>query len=100
MDLMAPVFNQALKAGHVGFVADTYMYKRQSIVLQTFWVFCSTMVYATKGAPSECQQHWPEYGEEIYSNTLFNRLWHYQCADVLVPRKGYSYQTDREPLPH
>ena len=47
-------------------------------VLQTFsqritWVFCSTMVYATKGAPSECQQHWPEYGEEIYSNTLFNR---------------------------
>ena len=36
-------------------------------VLQTFsqritWVFCSTMVYATKGAPSECQQHWPEYG--------------------------------------
>ena len=23
---------------------------------------CSTMVYATKGAPSECQQHWPEYG--------------------------------------
>ena len=36
-------------------------------VLQTFsqritWVFCSTMVYATKCAPSECQQHWPEYG--------------------------------------
>ena len=39
-------------------------------------------------------------GEEIYSNTLFYRLWHYQCADVLVLRKGYSYQTDREPLPH
>ena len=39
-------------------------------------------------------------GEEIYSNTLFNRLWHYQCADVLVPQKGYSYQTDREHLPH
>ena len=38
-------------------------------------------------------------GEEIYSNTLFNRLWHYQCADVLVPQKGCSYQTDREPLP-
>ena len=29
---MEPVFNQALKAGHVGFVTDTYtMYKRQSI---------------------------------------------------------------------
>ena len=25
MDLMAPVFNQALKAGHVGFVTDTYI---------------------------------------------------------------------------
>ena len=25
-------------------------------------MFCSTLVYATKGAPSECQQHWPEYG--------------------------------------
>ena len=24
-DLIAPVFNQALKAGHVGFVADTYI---------------------------------------------------------------------------
>ena len=41
-----------------------------------------------------------DMGEEIYSNTLFNRLWHYQCADVLVPLKGYSYQTDIEPLPH
>ena len=39
-------------------------------------------------------------GEEIYSNTLFNRLLHYQCADVQVPWKGCSYQTDREPLPH
>ena len=39
-------------------------------------------------------------GEEIYSNTLFYILWHYQCANVLVLRKGYSYQTDREPLPH
>ena len=41
-------------------------------------------------------------GEEIYSITLFNTLWHYQCADVLhvVQWKGYSYQTDREPLPH
>ena len=26
MDLMAPVFNQALKAGHVGFVTDIYIY--------------------------------------------------------------------------
>ena len=25
MDLMAPVFKQALKAGHVGFVTDTYI---------------------------------------------------------------------------
>ena len=38
-------------------------------------------------------------GEEIYSNTLFNKLWHYQWADVLVPWKGCSYQII-EPLPH
>ena len=67
---MAPIFNQALKAEHVGFVTDTYIALQAAVykVLQTFsqritWVFCSTMVYATKGAPSECQQHWPEYGE-------------------------------------
>ena len=39
-------------------------------------------------------------GEEIYINTLFNRLCHYQSADVLVSQTGYSYQTDRESLPH
>ena len=69
-DLMAPAFSQALNAGHVGFVTDTYIQCISSSlykVLQTFsqritWVFCSTMVYATKGAASECQQHWPEYG--------------------------------------
>ena len=37
--------------------------------------------------------------EEIYSHTLFNRLWHYQCAIVFVLRIGCSYQTDIEPLP-
>ena len=67
---MAPVFNQALKAGHVG-LSLTHIYNVYTAavyeVLQTFsqritWVFCSTMVFATKGAPSECQQHWPEYG--------------------------------------
>ena len=68
MDLMAPVFKQALKAGHVGFVTDTYIQcissSLYSLTLsqRIAWVFCSTMMYATKGAPSECQQHWPEYG--------------------------------------
>ena len=38
------------------------------------------MVYATKGAPSECQQHWPEYVEEIYSNTLLT-----DCDTTNVP---------------
>ena len=40
--------HQALKAGHVGFVIDTYIQCISS--------------YATKEAPSECQQHWPGYG--------------------------------------
>ena len=34
-------------------------------------MFCSTLVYATKGAPSECQQHWPEYdGRDLQSYTV------------------------------
>ena len=36
-------------------------------VLQVFsqritCMFCSTLVYATKSTPPECQQDWPEYG--------------------------------------
>ena len=69
MDLMAPVFNQALKAGHVGFVTYTYiqcisssLYSLTNILADDNLGVCATMVYATKGAPSECQQHWPEYG--------------------------------------
>ena len=58
-------------------------------------MFCSTLVYATKVTPSECQQHWPGYG----GRDLFTRLQHYRCANMLVLRKGCSYQTDREPLP-
>ena len=58
------------------------------------------MVYATKMHLLNANTIGQNMGEEIYSNTLFNRLCHYQCADVLVPQKGYSYQTDREPLPH
>ena len=35
------------------------------------WVFCSTLVYATKYAPSECQHHWPEYGgRDLQSYTV------------------------------
>ena len=72
--LMEPVFSQAPKAGHVGFVTDTYIQCKS--ILQTFsqritWMFCSTLVYATKGAPSECQRHWPEYGRrDLQSYTV------------------------------
>ena len=72
------LFDQALKAGHVGFVTDTYIQCIRAIykVLQIFsqritWMFCSTLVYATKDAPSECQQHWPEYiGRDLQSYTV------------------------------
>ena len=38
-------------------------------------MFCSTLVYATKGAPSECQQHWAEYGgRDLQSYTLFKQI--------------------------
>ena len=34
-------------------------------------MLCSTLVYATKGAPFECQQHWPEYeGRDQQSYTV------------------------------
>ena len=34
-------------------------------------MFCSTLVYATKGASSEYQQHWPEYGgRDLHSYTV------------------------------
>ena len=46
------------------FVADTYIQCISSSLqsLTNIDVFCSTLVFATKGAPSECQQQWPEYG--------------------------------------
>ena len=67
---MAPVFNQALKARHFGFVTDTYiqcisssLFSLTNVLAEdNLGVFFSKMVYATKGALSECQQNWPEYG--------------------------------------
>ena len=40
-----------------------------------------------------------DMGEEIYSNTLFNRLWHYQCADVLVPPEVVPTKLIENPSP-
>ena len=66
---MAPVFNQALKAGHFGFVTDTYIQCISSSLLSLTNVIAEynlgvlfSNMYATKDAPSECQHHWPEYG--------------------------------------
>ena len=72
---MEPVFNQALKAWHVGFVTDT----QQSI---------KSYKHSHRGLPGCFVQHWcmqqrvllivnklgQNKGEEIYSLTLFNRL--------------------------
>ena len=34
-------------------------------------MICSTLVYSTKGAPSECQQRWEEYeGKDLQSYTV------------------------------
>ena len=72
---MAPVFNQALKAGHFGFVTDIYtMYKQQSI---------KSYKRSCRRSPGCMQQKMhlltvnnigQNMGEEIYSNTLFNGL--------------------------
>ena len=73
MDLMAPVFNQALKAGHIGFVIDTYiqcisssLYSRTNILADY-----DLGVLFNNGV---CNKRCQNMGEEIYSNTLFNRL--------------------------
>ena len=49
-------------------------------------MFCSTLVYATKGAPSECQQHWPEYGGGEIS-TIIQCLT--DCDTTNVPMRKY-----------
>ena len=103
MDLMAPVFNQALKAWHVGFVTDTYIQCISSSLYSLTNVLAEDnlgVLFNTGVCNMNVNSIGKNMGEEIYSNTLFNRLGHYQCADVLVLRKCYSYQTDREPLPH
>ena len=71
---MEPVFNQALKAGHVGFITDTYIectLKSINILAQDNPGVCSTLVYETKGASSECRQHWPTHGgRDLQSYTV------------------------------
>ena len=47
---------------HIYYVKAAVFKALQTFSQRITWVFCSTLVYATKGAPSECQQHWPEYG--------------------------------------
>ena len=54
------------------------MYKQQSIKSYKHsgrgerpQCFVQQLVYATEGAPSECQQHWPEYGgRDLQSYTV------------------------------
>ena len=67
--LMEPVFNQELNEGHVRFVTDAYMQcisnslkSPTNILTEENLDGLFNTVYATKDAPSECQQHWPEYG--------------------------------------
>ena len=70
MDLMAPVFNQALKAGHGCFVTDTYIQRISSSLYSLTNILAEDNLgvlfnngVCNKGANSKCQQHWPEYGE-------------------------------------
>ena len=71
---MAPVFNQALMTGYVGFVTETYTQCISSRLLSVTNILACFVQQWCMQQPSECQQHWPKYGGEIYSNTLFNRL--------------------------
>ena len=78
MYLMAPVFKQALKAGHVGFVTDTYIQCKSSSLLS----LTNILAEDNLGVQQWCMQQnvhllnvnsiGQNMGEEIYSNTLFN----------------------------
>ena len=78
MDLLAPVFNQALKAGRVGFVTDTYIQCISSSLLSLTNILTvdnqGVLLYATKAARLNVNSIGQNMGEEIYINTLFNRL--------------------------
>ena len=78
---MARVFNQALKAGHVGFVTDTYIQCIAAVykVLHAFsqritWVFVQQWYTQQKVHLLNVNNIGQNIGGEIYSNTLFNRL--------------------------
>ena len=76
---LAPVFNQVLKAGHVGFVTDTFirctMYKQQSIKsYKRSRSFVLRWCMQQKVHLLNVNNIGQNKGEEIYSNTLFNRL--------------------------
>ena len=79
---MAPVFNQALKAGHVGFVTDTYiqcisssLYRLTNILAEdNLGVFFQQWCMQQKVHLLNVNSIGQNMGEEIYSNTLFNRL--------------------------
>ena len=67
---MAPDFNQALKAGHVSFVTDTYIQCISSSLLGLTNVLAEYNLgvlfnngVCNKRCTSECQQHWSEHGE-------------------------------------
>ena len=78
---MAPVFNQALKAGYVGFVTDTYTtYKQQSIKSYKRYrreypgCFIQQWCIQQKVHLLNVNNIGQNMGEEIYSNTVFKRL--------------------------
>ena len=82
MDLMAPVFNQALRAGHVGFVTDTYiqcisssLYSLTNILAEdNLGVLVQQWCMQQKVHLLNVNSIGQNMGEEIYSNTLFNRF--------------------------
>ena len=81
MDLMVPVYNQALKAEHVGFVTDTYiqcisssLYSLTNILAEDNLGVLFNNGVCNKVHLLNVNSIGQNMGEEIYSNTLFNRL--------------------------
>ena len=71
---MAPVFNQALKAGHVGFVTDTYIQCISSSLQSLTNILAEDNLDVLFNNLLNVKNIRQDMGEEINSNTLFNRL--------------------------
>ena len=105
---MKPVIKQALKAVHDGFVTDTYIQCISGSLLSLTNILAENNLGVLFNNSVRMQLKvlnvnniGQNMGEEIYSIHCLTdcETTNVPMCYVLVPRKGCSFQTDREPFP-